>query len=490
MSDNEARLISDEDLKSLLESWAPPDPSPSLDRRMTAAYRSTVNEAVKSLSPVVDPQTRSEVAKMKYCKTCQEEFAEKFSFCPVDGTPLAAVSAPVEPVSAPATAPAAAVLLSGDGPSAIPTYSNEYHLTIIEDAGLFSRLSTELRGVAQDSQLTWPEFKRDPFGFTKRSVGAYGSAGWRFLSQRNVAIGATTALFLMISFVLVIIILDRMQARRAVELAKLQEDLELQQMVDIPDEQPTPEEGTAGMNKGTGGGSKPKQEKAGGGGGGGREEAKPASMGKLPQVSLTVPQVVAPDPHPPVIKNPSLPVPATLDADPVLFPPDTRPISYGDPKSRSTDISSGSGKGNGIGSGTGGGVGPGTGGGYGPGNGGNTGGGDRNEGGGGPGGGGGGVDYNKVFRPSEVSSKARVISKPDPPYTEEARKNQIMGTVVLKAIFSSNGQVTNIRAISGLPNGLTEKAIAAAHQIKFVPAMKDGHTVSMYAQLEYTFTIY
>ena len=57
-------------------------------------------------------------------------------------------------------------------------------------------------------------------------------------------------------------------------------------MLDIPDEQPTPDPGTAGLNKGSGGGSKPKPEKAAGGGGGGREEAKPASFGKVPQASL------------------------------------------------------------------------------------------------------------------------------------------------------------------------------------------------------------
>src|SRR5215212_7518366 len=28
--------------------------------------------------------------KMKQCPTCQEEFADKFGFCPVDGTPLGA----------------------------------------------------------------------------------------------------------------------------------------------------------------------------------------------------------------------------------------------------------------------------------------------------------------------------------------------------------------------------------------------------------------
>jgi TonB family protein len=485
MSDNEAQLIRDEDLKSLLESWATPDPSALLDRRMTAAYRSVVNEAVTSLSPVIHPQRGSEVAKMKYCTTCQEEFADKFSFCPVDGTPLAAVAAAeIEPVRTPEAAAA------GAGPiaSAIPTYSNEYHLTIIEDKGLFSRLASEVSRVKQESALTWPEFKRDPVGFSKRSATAYSRAAGVVLAAYGAFI--MMALFFVMSVLLAIIFIDRVQARHASERAALQDQLELTQMIDIPEEQPTPEEGTAGMNKGNGGGSKPKQEKAGGGGGGGREEAKPASFGKLPQADLHTPQVVAPDPHPPVIKNPALPMPATLDADPVLFPPDTRPISYGDPKSRSTDPSSGSGKGNGIGTGTGGGVGPGEGGGYGPGRGGNTGGGDRNEGGGGPGGGGGGVDYNKIFSPKDVTTKVRILSKPDPPYTEEARKNQIMGTVVLKAVFSASGQVTNIRAISGLPNGLTEKAIAAAHQMKFIPATKDGRNVSTYVQLEYSFNLY
>ena len=85
--------------------------------------------------------------------------------------------------------------------------------------------------------------------------------------------------------------------------------------------------------------------------------------------------------------------------------------------------------GNGIGTGTGGGIGPGEGGGIGPGRGGNIGGGDRNDGGGGPGGGGGG-GYDRIFTGKDVTSKARLISKPEPQYTEDARKNQVTGTVV------------------------------------------------------------
>src|SRR5438046_8993984 len=142
-------------------------------------------------------------------------------------------------------------------------------------------------------------------------------------------------------------------------------------------------------------------------------------------------------------------MPATLYADLVLFPPVTRNLQYGDPKSKSTYPSSGPGSGNGIGSGNGGGVGPGSGGGYGPGEGGNTGGGSRREGGGGPGGGGGGTDYNKIFNGRDVNSKAKVLSKPEPTYTEAARKNQITGTVIVGGVISTVWSVTTMPAGTG-----------------------------------------
>jgi TonB family protein len=100
------------------------------------------------------------------------------------------------------------------------------------------------------------------------------------------------------------------------------------------------------------------------------------------------------------------------------------------------------------------------------------------------------TDYAKIFTGREVDQKARVLSKPEPSYTEEARKNQIAGTVVLRAVLSSSGEVTNISAVSGLPNGLTERAIAAARQIKFVPATKEGRAVSMWMELQYNFNLY
>jgi TonB family protein len=96
----------------------------------------------------------------------------------------------------------------------------------------------------------------------------------------------------------------------------------------------------------------------------------------------------------------------------------------------------------------------------------------------------------RIVSGRETTTRARVITKPEPTYTEAARKNQVTGTVVLRCVFTSSGTVTNIRATSELPQGLTEQAIASAKQIRFLPAIKDGHFVSMYIQLEYNFNLY
>ena len=95
-----------------------------------------------------------------------------------------------------------------------------------------------------------------------------------------------------------------------------------------------------------------------------------------------------------------------------------------------------------------------------------------------------------AFVGREVNQKVRLAMKPEPSYTEDARQNLIAGTVVLKCIFRYDGSVTDIRTVSGLPYGLTQKAIEAARRIRFIPAIKDGKHVSMWMQLEYNFNLY
>ena len=97
---------------------------------------------------------------------------------------------------------------------------------------------------------------------------------------------------------------------------------------------------------------------------------------------------------------------------------------------------------------------------------------------------------NAILSGNEVTTKVRVLSKPEPRYTEAARRAQITGTVVLRAVFASDGTVRHFLVINYLPEGLTERAIEAARQIKFTPALLDGKPVSMFIQLEYNFNLY
>jgi len=367
----------------------------------------------------------------------------------------------------------------------------DYRLTFVEDEGLTRRLVKELKAVGREAGLTFPEFKRDPFGFVGRSVEAYGRAGWGFFSQRNVAL-ATTSAFLFVTLLLgTVFALERMRARH-LALVNPNQELEVIGWANepIPREQPTPDKGNAGTNEGKGGGSKPKQEKPAGGGGGGRQEQAPASAGKLPTAQLEVPPILTASPKPPP-PNPHLPTPVTMQVDPMLVKVDPRDIPYGLPNSNATTPSSGPGRGGGMGDGSGGGMGPGEGTGLGPGRGGNVGGGDRHDGGGGPGGGGGGgIDYTRPFKQNEVTRKAVITFKPEPGFTEEARKNNVTGVVRLRAVLHASGGIQGISVVKGLPDGLTEKAMQAARQIRFTPAEKDGRSVSQYVVLEYNFNIY
>ena len=136
------------------------------------------------------------------------------------------------------------------GRPALPAARGDYRLTFVEDEGITRRLAREVRAVARGAGLTWPEFKRDPFGFTARSVGAYGRAGRAFFSQRDVAL-ATLSAFVFVSLLLGTVFgLERLRAGR-LAAANPNANLEVVGWVEreIPKEQPTPDKGSAGTVK-------------------------------------------------------------------------------------------------------------------------------------------------------------------------------------------------------------------------------------------------
>jgi TonB family protein len=97
---------------------------------------------------------------------------------------------------------------------------------------------------------------------------------------------------------------------------------------------------------------------------------------------------------------------------------------------------------------------------------------------------------DKVYRGHEVTTKVKVLKKPEPIYADQARSSLISGTVILWAVFSANGTVDHILVLRSLPGGLTEEAIRAARKIKFIPATKDGKLVSMLMELQYNFSVF
>lgn len=346
---------------------------------------------------------------------------------------------------------------------------------LLSDEPIYTRVGRELKLAAAD-------FRRDPRAFVVSLLKGEGSTQLR---QRLLQAGIATAL-IAYAFIFTSFLLGGLLRFGAGEEKPVDEKPELVSLLAPPPVDVKVVDAPKEMPKGKGGftgGSKPKIEQARGGGGGGREQLTPASKGVPPQMALT-PQIVPPNPEPPKIKNPSLPVASTVYGDPKALPDLKGPI--GDPRGAPAPPSSGPGSGDGIGTGKGSGVGSGDGGGVGPGRGGNAGGGDIAFGGGrGPGGSGGIMDMGR-----DGVGRIQILYKEKAKYTEEARQNKVQGTVVLSAIFSSDGRVQSIRVVRGLPDGLTEKAIEAAQKIRFKPAEKNGAPVTVRGQLEFTFNLY
>ena len=82
-----------------------------------------------------------------------------------------------------------------------------------------------------------------------------------------------------------------------------------------------------------------------------------------------------------------------------------------------------------------------------------------------------------------------ILSKPKPAYTEEARRLRKEGEVLLDVIFTAGGEVRVLRVIQGLGYGLDESAVAAAKQVRFRPAQRDGQPVDSTAKLHILFEL-
>ena len=82
-----------------------------------------------------------------------------------------------------------------------------------------------------------------------------------------------------------------------------------------------------------------------------------------------------------------------------------------------------------------------------------------------------------------------ILFKPKPEYTAEGRQLKIQGDVLLQVIFKASGEVQVVRVVQGLGHGLDEAATRAAQQIKYKPALSNGHPVDFPAVVHIVFQI-
>lgn len=218
----------------------------------------------------------------------------------------------------------------------------------------------------------------------------------------------------------------------------------------------------------------------GGGGGGLKQKAappraqrkgkssldSPVPLRKAPKPVEAAPKPEPPAPPPPVKSEPLPPVVApvaTVAANEV-----EKPGVIDEPAPKASD-SRGPGVGGGVGSGSGTGLGKGEGSGIGDGSGGGMGGGP--------------------YRPGSGVLPPRLLREVKANYTEEARRANLEGEVVLEIVVRRDGSVSDVRLLNGLGAGLNERAIAAVRQWRFAPATRLGQAVDVIVEVAVEFKL-
>ena len=196
------------------------------------------------------------------------------------------------------------------------------------------------------------------------------------------------------------------------------------------------------------------------GGGGGANNKAPAVRGQAPKFATQ--QFTPPLARP--LEHPQMPMTPTLLGNPAITPPNINANNYGDPLSHLLGNDSlGSGKGTGIGNGDGGGLGDGY---------------ENGMGGGHPAGTGG-------------YGTPACLYCPQAQFSDEAVKAKYQGSVLVSAVITADGRVTDVRVVKGLGLGLDENAVAAVKTWRFRPALgPDGKPATVRQTIEVIFHLY
>jgi TonB family protein len=103
------------------------------------------------------------------------------------------------------------------------------------------------------------------------------------------------------------------------------------------------------------------------------------------------------------------------------------------------------------------------------------------------------VTENSTQKPAPASVNAKadslvIVSKVQPVYPAEAKKNKVSGSVILAAIIGKDGTVERLRVVSG-PSALQHAAIEAVKQWRYQPFLLNGNPIVVKSNITVTFTL-
>lgn len=85
----------------------------------------------------------------------------------------------------------------------------------------------------------------------------------------------------------------------------------------------------------------------------------------------------------------------------------------------------------------------------------------------------------EVLRVGVHVEPPEILHRVEPHYPEAALRARMPGTVILEFFIGPDGTVRDLTVLRGAPLGMTESAVAGAHQWRFEPSTIDGRPVAV-----------
>jgi len=92
---------------------------------------------------------------------------------------------------------------------------------------------------------------------------------------------------------------------------------------------------------------------------------------------------------------------------------------------------------------------------------------------------------------ANVVTQVMCLYCPEPPYTEDARKNKLQGKMLLRVLVGEDGRAKQVRILQSLGLGLDESAEHAVYSWRFSPARDaNRHAVAAWVTIETRFQLF